>query len=205
MMFGKFFEKEQQQHAPEQKPLESSLLKDLKLPQQKEEIEYLFIEEHPFGKKTPRPTGSFGPLPMRTNSDKLLYGTGALYMIGLGSGGAYGLYRGLSVASGKSFKLRFNSVLNQVTRYGPFAANSLGVLTMSWALLDIALENIRGKSDYFNHIGAAATVGLLFKSTAGLRPAVVSAALFSGVVGAYGLWENRSNMKKEMRFSPMNA
>lgn len=28
-------------------------------------IEYLFIDDNPFGLKTPKPTGSFGPFPMR--------------------------------------------------------------------------------------------------------------------------------------------
>ncbi|KAJ3092360.1 Mitochondrial import inner membrane translocase subunit tim23 [Quaeritorhiza haematococci] len=91
-------------------------------------IEYLFIDENPFMKPQERPAGSFGPLPMRTQSDKLLYGTGALYLMGLSSGGAYGFYRGLKTARGRTFKLRLNSVLNQVTRYGPMAGNSMGVI-----------------------------------------------------------------------------
>jgi import inner membrane translocase subunit TIM23 len=108
-------------------------------------------------------------------------------MMGLASGGAYGFYRGLNVASGRSFKLRFNSCLNQITRYGPFAANSLGVLAMSWAMVDILMENIRGVSDYYNHIGAAAGVGALFKSTAGVRPMIVSSAIMGGIVTGYGV------------------
>jgi import inner membrane translocase subunit TIM23 len=198
-MFSSFFNKKQDKQDHSYPPVSSPLLQDLAAPKPKkvtEEIEYLFIEDNPFV-KAPRPTGSFGPLPMRTNSDKLLYGTGlhllsllspgALYMMGLTSGGAYGFYRGLSVASGRSFKLRFNSCLNQITRYGPFAANSLGVLAMSWAMVDIALENIRGVGDYWNHVGAALGVGALFKSTAGARPMVVSSAIMGGIVAGYGL------------------
>ena len=119
-------------------------------------------------------------------------------MLGISAGGAYGFYRGLSVASGRSFKLRFNSILNQVTRYGPFAANSLGVVAMSWAILDIGLEKARGVSDYWNHVAAAGVVGALFKSTAGgVRPMVVSSALVSAVVAGYGLWSG--DIWKEVR------
>lgn len=50
--------------------------------QQNSDVEYLFIEENPFALKTERPTGSFGPFPMRNNSDKLCYGTGAMYLAG---------------------------------------------------------------------------------------------------------------------------
>ena len=138
-----------------------------------DEVEYLFIEENPFGLKAERPVGSFGPLPMRTNSDKLLYGTGAIYLAGLSCGGIYGLLRGLRQARGKSFKMQSNSVLNMVTRYGPFAANSVGVmsnpkliLAMGWVLIDSGLQLIRsGKSDYINHISSGFLTGFLFKST----------------------------------------
>jgi hypothetical protein len=87
-MFSGYFKKKQQadqvssdsyqQQDASTSPVTSPLTQGLVSPPVKKEaddIEYLFIEDNPFI-KAPRPTGSFGPLPMRTNSDKLLYGTG---------------------------------------------------------------------------------------------------------------------------------
>ncbi|RKO90260.1 Tim17/Tim22/Tim23/Pmp24 family-domain-containing protein [Blyttiomyces helicus] len=154
-----------------------------------DEVELLYISENPMFANAHRPTGTFGPLPMRTNSDKLLYGCGTAYIAGLTGGGAYGALRGLQTAQVKAFKVRVNSVLNQSTRYGPWAANSLGVLSMSWALLDSGFELVRGTSDYYNHIGAAFTSGFIFKCTAGLRPAVLTGSILASVVSAYGMWD----------------
>lgn len=108
-----------------------------------EEIEYLTIKDNPYSKNEIKPTGSFGVLPMRNNSDKLQYGTGSMYVTGLASGGLYGFFRGWNKSSGSSFKLRLNSVLNTTTRFGPWliyfyphsififrAANSIGVMSI---------------------------------------------------------------------------
>ena len=47
------------------------------------EIEYVYLDEHPFAQKpAARAEGSFGPLPMRTGYDKLLYGCGTAYLGG---------------------------------------------------------------------------------------------------------------------------
>ena len=53
------------------------------IPKKEDDIEYLFIRENPFLPVPEVKTGTFGPLPMRTNSDKLQYGTGSMYLSGL--------------------------------------------------------------------------------------------------------------------------
>ncbi|KAJ3106420.1 Mitochondrial import inner membrane translocase subunit tim23 [Phlyctochytrium planicorne] len=154
-------------------------------------IEYIFIDENPLApKKKERPAGHFGPLPMRTVYDKLNYGTGVAYVFGLSVGGMYGAIRGLQIAPGNSYKIRVNSLLNTATRYGPWAANSLGILTMGWALTDNLMQSVRGVSDYYNHISAAFLTGLIFKSTAGIRPALLAGSIMASVVSLYGLQEN---------------
>ncbi|KAI8819218.1 Tim17/Tim22/Tim23/Pmp24 family-domain-containing protein [Fimicolochytrium jonesii] len=156
-----------------------------------DDVEILYLSDNPFGLAHKPPTGTFGPLPMRTGYDKLLYGVGTAYVGGLVYGGVYGTLRGFRTAQVPTFKVRMNNVLNQTTRYGPWAANSMGIMTMGWALLDNAFEAMRGgQSDYYNHVAAAFTSGFLFKSTAGLRPAVFTGAILAGVVGAYGAWEH---------------
>lgn len=51
-----------------------------------------------------------------------------IIILGLTFGGSWGLYEGLRNPDGKTMKLRLNSVLNGMTRRGPFMANSLGVV-----------------------------------------------------------------------------
>ncbi|KAI8853209.1 Tim17/Tim22/Tim23/Pmp24 family-domain-containing protein [Chytridium lagenaria] len=157
-------------------------------------IEYLFIDDNPLAvKKKERAVGHFGPLPMRTGYDKLNYGTGVAYLCGITMGGLYGAIRGLQNAPGNSYKIRMNSLLNTATRYGPWAANSLGVLTIGWALTDNLFSSVRGVSDYYNHISAAFLTGVIFKSTAGLRPAMLAGGLMAGAVSLYGLQERFAN------------
>lgn len=94
-------------------------------------LEYLYIDDpmpFPTAQPVARPTGSWGPLPMRTDGDKLLYGTGAAYMTGLGAGGFYGFVKGLQHPNATTFKLKINSVLNMCTRYGPWGGNNSGVM-----------------------------------------------------------------------------
>lgn len=124
--------------------------------EEEEEIEFVFIQENPMQRilDKDRPRGSFlGIFPMRTGYDKIWYGTGIAYfsgnylelflinyisfsLLGLAYGGIYGTYRGLVTAPNALFKVRMNSIINQTTRYGPWAANSLGVLALSWAIVD---------------------------------------------------------------------
>ncbi|KAI9356541.1 hypothetical protein DFJ73DRAFT_823018 [Zopfochytrium polystomum] len=157
------------------------------LPAEDRGIQYLFINDNPMIPASQRviARGSFGPLPMRTNYDKLLYGTGVAYVLGLAGGGAYGAMRGLRISAGMNSKLRMNSLMNGMTRYGPWAANSMGILTMLWALTDNLQYTYRKKSDAFGHISSAFVSGLIFKSTAGLRPALISGGLMAGIVTAY--------------------
>jgi hypothetical protein len=151
-------QKQQQPQVPvEEIPAEESYKND--------DVEYMFIRENPLAAAEEKPTGSFGPLPMRTNSDKLQYGTGSMFMLGLGSGGLYGFLRGWRKAKGLSYKLKLNSILNTTTRYGPWAANSMGIMTLGWALTDMSLEKIRGVNDDYNHLASAFVSGFVFKST----------------------------------------
>ncbi|KAF9338211.1 Mitochondrial import inner membrane translocase subunit tim23, partial [Linnemannia elongata] len=43
-------------------------------------------------------------------------------------GGAYGFFEGLRSSPSPAFKIRLNTVLNGMTRRGPFIGNSAGVL-----------------------------------------------------------------------------
>lgn len=57
------------------------------------------------------------------------------------------------------------SVLNGCTRRGPFLANSLGIIALMYCSLDSLIEKVRGEEDQLNSIAAAASAGMIFKST----------------------------------------
>jgi hypothetical protein len=48
--------------------------------------------------------------------------------IALSMGGAFGFYEGLRSSPSPAFKIRLNTVLNGMTRRGPFIGNSAGVM-----------------------------------------------------------------------------
>lgn len=130
--------------------------------------------------------GSRSALPSRGWSDDLCYGTGVTYLTALTIGGAWGLAEGLarSPASAPP-KLRLNSVLNAVTRRGPFLGNSAGVIAMVYNGFNSGIGAYRGKHDATNSLAAGALSGMLFKSTKGIRPMLTSGAM---VMTAAGVW-----------------
>ncbi|KAJ2514195.1 Mitochondrial import inner membrane translocase subunit tim23 [Coemansia sp. RSA 1939] len=140
-------------------------------------IEYLSMEDGP--------TYTGGIMPSRGWSDDLCYGTGTMYILGLSTGGVWGFLEGMRSQHGRNFKLRLNSVLNSMTRRGPFVANSLGVLAMFYNTINYSIGSYRGKKDQYNNVGAAAISGMLFKIGAGPRTSMISGLICAGVVGTY--------------------
>ncbi|MCJ1252979.1 Mitochondrial import inner membrane translocase subunit tim23 [Lignoscripta atroalba] len=132
--------------------------------------------------------GSQSALPSRGWSDDLCYGTGVTYLTALTVGGTWGLVEGLnrSPASAPP-KLRLNSVLNSVTRRGPFLGNSAGVIALVYSGVNSTIGYYRGKHDSANSIAAGALSGMLFKSTKGLKPMMISGGLVAGAAGAWAV------------------
>ncbi|CRK12163.1 hypothetical protein BN1708_010359 [Verticillium longisporum] len=126
-------------------------------------------------------------LPSRGFTDDLCYGAGVTYLTALGLGGAWGLQEGLRRSVNQPPKLRLNSVLNAVTRRGPFLGNSAGVVAITYNCFNGAIGYFRGKHDAANTIAAGALSGMLFKSTRGLRPMLISGGIVAGVAGAWAV------------------
>jgi import inner membrane translocase subunit TIM23 len=131
--------------------------------------------------------GSQSALPSRGWSDDLCYGTGVTYVSALGLGGAWGLQEGLRRSAAQPPKLRLNSVLNAVTRRGPFLANSAGVIALVYNGFNSYIGYMRGKHDSANSIAAGALSGMLFKSTRGIRPMMISGGIVASVAGAWAV------------------
>lgn len=145
-------------------------------------LEYLNLEESALSDLP----GSQSALPSRGWSDDLQYGTGVTYLSALSVGGAWGLVEGLNRSpANASPKLRLNSVLNSITRRGPFFGNSAGVVALVYNIVNSTLGSWRGKHDSANSVAAGAISGMLFKSTRGLRPMMISGGLVAGAAGAW--------------------
>ena len=147
----------------------------------KDTLEYLTLEESALSDLP----GGQSVLPSRGFTDDLCYGTGITYLTALSMGGAWGLQEGLRRSAGQPPKLRLNSVLNAVTRRGPFLGNSAGVVAIMYNCINSLIGHLRGKHDAANSVLAGALSGMAFRSTRGVRPMVIS----GGVVGTLaGVW-----------------
>ncbi|KAL8894425.1 MAG: hypothetical protein Q9192_004332 [Flavoplaca navasiana] len=130
--------------------------------------------------------GSRSALPSRGWSDDLQYGTGVTYLSALTLGGSYGMIEGLKrTPASAPPKIRLNSVLNSITRRGPFLGNSAGIIAMVYNGINSTIGYYRGKHDSANSVVAGALSGMLFKSTRGLRPMMISGGIVAGVAGVW--------------------
>ncbi|CAG8453440.1 4883_t:CDS:2 [Acaulospora morrowiae] len=127
-----------------------------------------------------------GALPSRGVMDDLCYGTGTTYLAGLTFGGIWGLTEGLRGQT-PNFKLRLNTILNSVTRRGPFIGNSCGILAMGYNGINGIIGSMRGKHDSINNVMSGALIGAIFKSTAGIRAATTASAICAATAGTWTL------------------
>ncbi|KAH6984865.1 mitochondrial import inner membrane translocase subunit tim23 [Ilyonectria robusta] len=146
-------------------------------------LEYISLEDSALSDLP----GGQSVLPSRGFTDDLCYGTGITYLAGLSIGGAWGLQEGLRRSYGQPPKLRLNSVLNAVTRRGPFLGNSLGVVAIIYNCLNSLVGSLRGKHDSVNTIVAGGLSGMVFKSTRGLRPMMISGGIVASVAGVWAV------------------
>lgn len=147
-------------------------------------LDYLSLEDSAL---TDLP-GSRSALPSRGWSDDLCYGTGVTYLSALTLGGAWGMIEGFRrVQPGNSPKLRLNTVLNGITRRGPFLGNSAGVIAMVYNGVNSTIGYYRGRHDSANGIVAGALSGMLFKCTKGVRPMLISGGIVASAAGAWAV------------------
>lgn len=130
--------------------------------------------------------GSQSIIPSRDWRDDLCYGTGTVYGLSLIGGSTYGFFESLGkIQPGSSFKLQLNTILNNITKRGPFIGNHAGILAMNYNFINSGLDYYRNKHDDYNSLAAGALTGALFKSTKGLKPMLYASGLCA--VGS-GVW-----------------
>lgn len=129
---------------------------------------------------------SQGLIPSRGWSDDICYGTGAVYLLGLGIGGLSDLIQGIkAIPPNESGKLQLNTILNNVTKRGPFLGNSTGVLALSYNIVNSSIDALREKHDSASSILAGALTGAIFKSSKGLKPMGYASGLMTGACAVW--------------------
>jgi len=147
-----------------------------------DKLDYLLLDDD----KTSELPGAGTAIPSRGWSDDLCYGTGTMYLSGLALGGVWGVREGAQrPLAASNTRLRINSVLNSVTRRGTFIGNSAGVMALVYNGVNSSIDAMRGKHDTFGSMAAGAVTGALYKSTAGVKPAIAAATIVSGMAGIW--------------------
>lgn len=152
-------------------------------------VEYMDLEDEQLSTME----GSQGLIPSRGWSDDLCYGTGAVYLIGLGIGGFSGFLQGVkAIPPNASGKLQLNTILNSITKRGPFMGNSAGILALGYNIINSSIDAFRGKHDIMGSIVAGGLTGALFKSSKGPKQMAYASGIVASVAG---LW---SGMKDKV-------
>jgi len=142
-------------------------------------------------------------LPSRGWSDDLCYGTGVSYLAALSIGGTWGLVEGLNrLPPTAPPKLRLNSALNAITRRGPFLGNSAGVVALLYNGINSTIGYYRGKHDTLNSVAAGGISGMVFRSTRGVRPMLISGGIVASIAGG---WAVSSNSLRNKLFGSSHA
>lgn len=135
--------------------------------------------------------------------EQLCYNTGTFYGLGLMIGGVWGVSEGLRAQNANTFKLRLNAILNGCTRRGPLIGNSAGVATLFFTTMSFGIGKLRGQehsSEMLNDVLGAGVAGALFKSTAGIKSALTTGAVFAGaaavVCASMSLYRQRQEEAK---------
>ncbi|KAL2886407.1 Mitochondrial import inner membrane translocase subunit TIM23 [Ceratocystis lukuohia] len=144
----------------------------------KDTLEYITLDDASL-------PGGQSVIASRGFTDDLCYGTGITYLTALTLGGAWGLQEGLRRSEGQPPKLRLNSVLNAVTKRGPFLGNSAGVIAITYNSFNAVIGAVRGKHDAANSIVAGFLSGAMFRSTKGVKPMLIAGGVVSGFATAW--------------------
>ncbi|GAA5915009.1 hypothetical protein JCM3775_005303 [Rhodotorula graminis] len=85
-----------------------------------------------------------------------------------------------------SGRLRWNNILNQVTRRGTAMGNSAGVLALIYNGINSTIDVYRGHHhDVYGSMAAAAATGAIWRSTAGVKPMVVTSGILTAAAAGW--------------------
>lgn len=104
---------------------------------------------------------------------RLCLTTGVNYLLGIGSGGIVGAFKGLKTSPSPRFRIRLNSFLNGAAQTGSHTGNALAVFTMYYLTSYHIMQRLNFKYHMLGDKSLAFTAGMctgfLYKLTAGIN------------------------------------
>ncbi|CAH2057126.1 unnamed protein product, partial [Iphiclides podalirius] len=128
---------------------------------------------------------------------------GMSFMTGSGLGGMAGLYKGLraTTLAGQTGKVRRTQVVNYIMKQGTTTGCTLGIIASFYSCIALGVTWLRDKEDTANTFIAAATTGVIYKSTAGLRSIGLGAAVGLTLAGVYTLVTDNDNIWSKAKYN----
>ncbi|CAN0078688.1 unnamed protein product [Ectocarpus sp. 6 AP-2014] len=125
--------------------------------------------------------------------ERMPYNAGALYITGILGGGAAGVREGFAKAPNRRSRVLLNSIMNHAGKKGSFYGNTFAVLATYYTCAETLLDHFEvdqmgpvqqaGLGEIINPLLAGASTGLLYKSSAGPRLALMASVAGLGAVG----------------------
>ncbi|CAM9269767.1 unnamed protein product [Choristocarpus tenellus] len=108
--------------------------------------------------------------------------------MGIGNGGVLGFIEGYQGAANRKPRVLVNSIMNACGKRGSRLGNALGVLGMMCTSFEAVFDHMEidqylGGYQYTNPFLATLSTGILYKSTAGPRVALMAGALGAALAG----------------------
>jgi len=131
----------------------------------------------------------------RSWTERFAFEVGSCYVVGLVSGGAIGFVLGASkkpAVAGAGFRLRFNSAVNQSSKWGGTFANTGGVFAVLYNAGRMGSKRYLGADELNAETGGVATAGFVGSLPRGPAFAVVMGAACAGMGAAHALWKRRA-------------
>lgn len=128
---------------------------------------------------------------------------GTSFMTGSGLGGMAGLYKGLraTTLAGQTGKVRRTQVVNYIMKQGTTTGCTLGIIASFYSCIALGVTWIRDKEDTANTFIAAATTGMIYKSTSGLKSMGLGAAVGLTLAGVYTLVTDNDNIWSKAKYN----
>lgn len=125
---------------------------------------------------------------------------GGSALVGGAAGGVNGIYSGIKSTKAEALTgaVRRTQMLNVVGKQGASSAQTLGVIALMYSIFGVVLSKARGAEDELNTLTAATATGLLYKSSAGLKPCLRAGGVGFGLASAYCLITSRDRVKQMM-------
>jgi mitochondrial import inner membrane translocase subunit TIM23 len=123
---------------------------------------------------------------------RLFYGVGNVYIIGLASGGLWGLCEGCFHKGNRTYRIAMNQMLNTCNRRGSLVANNLGTLGLIYNVIHGGYLRIAGSEENTRtRIGSIATSGFLFRISRGIPRALLFSLIGCGCISLLDLYRHR--------------